>query len=551
MATPSIPYGLLKERNPTINLAYWDELWALYAGGTTLLDDSGIMLRLFPRHNAEDPKIYRERKRRACYTNHSGALIDYVVAALIADQIMVEAKGKDGEFWEGWIADVSPPGGDKMTASQLVKIQIAYALIFRCSWTLVDLPNVGVELETEGEQEEAGALGVYAKPCDPRCVVDWEDGPDGQLEWVLLKFVDRPRESPLEPRIWIRERYYLYTRTTWASFEVKYHDSAEFRKAHRAGLVTGKEVERPEDKAPIPGTAGSHTFGRVPMIRTVLPEGLWAMNKLHSLARAYFNRESALGWTLEHAHFQTLYEFVDNQLPGIDSGVTEGGIEDNPDRALAQTRGIGYVQVRKQGDKAEYVGPDTSAFKDMMASMKSLRDELHRILYQLALAVENSAGAMARSGESKAQDKGTLSVILKELGRIGREFLTEVIETGAAGRGSEINVTVKGLEKFEDQSATDVVTHAMMAEGISIPSPTFQRKLKALVARVLVGAECSEEDAQTIEDELETFITADQFAQPFAPPDPLDEDQDDEQADTKPPDSRGNSAGAGRTATQR
>ena len=396
-----MPYGMLCHRRADVDLEYWEEIWALYAGGEDLLRRPAVLKRLFPQHTAEDPEIYSERRARAGYTNYAGATVDYVVAGLMADPVKPEVKGADASFWEGWVEDLSAPRGKAMSLSELLACHVRNALLFKSAWTLVDLPDVGPELEPRslGEQEAAGALNVYAKPIDPRCVMDWEQSDDGELEWVLLRFRDVRRSSLMRPRVRVVERFYLYTPGDWTLFLVEY-DDPELCKEYR--ITPEKGYEKPGDDALIDGKSSRHTIGRVPLIHTEIKDGLWMMNKIHSLAKRHFNRENAHDWALLKALFPVLYEFLGPEIPGIDSPVPEQ--QQDPDRAVKQPRGIGYIQTRGADDDARYVGPETSAFDHALEALKALRDELHRVVYQLALATENSKASVLRSGGLRDRD---------------------------------------------------------------------------------------------------------------------------------------------------
>lgn len=526
MKTTSVPYGLLNFDNPGIDREYLSELWALYSGGRDLLKGEALN-RLFPMHTDEAAQVYMERKRRAQYTNHAGALVDFLASAMVSDPVQVTTEGGDTDFWEEFVKDLSPPGGKETSANQLVKRQIISALIFQCAWTLVDMPKVEGEADSEADQEASGILNVYAKSIDPRCVVEWEDGEDGDLKWALLKFVDMPREELAMPRILIRERYYAYTKERWYLWEVKYHDSDKFDKLKGDGLI-GEDIvklEKPDIKDKIEAREGMHSFEAVPLVRTELDPGLWAMNKLHSLAKSYFNRECAHTWFLLKSHFPILYEFLSGSAPGIDEAVDE--FKEDQNRSVSQTRGIGWVQTRSTDDRAEYVSPDVAAVSHMLEAQRSLRDELHRIVFQLALAVENTAAAQGRSGDSKAQDRMTMQVLLGELGRIGREFIKLVFTLASKGRKSpgEVKVVVKGLTEFTERSVSDLVEQVVSLEMANIPSPTFHQKLKSMLARAMVGHECSEEELETIVSELKAAITGDTF---LPLPAPSGEDLDDD-----------------------
>ena len=499
----AIEYRHLKARNPEYDPKYWRDLVALYAGGETLLRNEETMKRLFPRHAQERGEIYRERAARAFYVNYAGSIIDHLVAGLFTDPVRVEVEpeGRESEFYESFYKDCSPPRGRKLSWNNLLRKQILTALQCRRAWTLIDLPDMGPEFQAANvaEQREAGALDAYAVPLEPDQVVNWEFAESGELLWVLTLDETRRQLELGGDREMVTETYYYYTSTDWTRYVVKYS-------------LKDDDMLRPTDTDVIAPESGphAHTFGRVPIVLLDLDPRLWAMNRLESLARENFNKGSAESWAEYKALYAQLYEFLAPELAGVDGVVNEH--QEDPARGVNQPHGIGYAQIRGNLDKAEYIGPDTSAFAIAQKSLDRSKDEMHRVLYQMALATDNTAAALGRSADSKALDRSMVTVLLLALGAVIREHTEESYEMVAHGRGDEdLEFEVSGAEKFDPATVQSLVEQAMELEGVSIPSPTFQRRFKFSVARRVLGDEVSEDDLSQIRDELETNITGEQF----------------------------------------
>jgi hypothetical protein len=263
----------------------------------------------------------------------------------------------------------------------------------------------------------------------------------------------------------------------------------------------------PKERTPVPMVAaGVHTFGRVPLERFELPDGLWAMAKLEGPAREHLNKRCALSWGEIQTLLPELYEFL---------GPEEGGImpisenQENSARALSQTRGQGYVQVRGAADKAEFIGPDSAPFTHVMKSCDNVRDEMHRITHQMALSVDNSAAALGRSGDSKAQDKAATGVILTAVGILVRLHAEAILNLVSLARGDSELIGIwsaSGMEKFDGVQVSDAIKEAIDIDLLGIESPTFRRLHRFSVCRLILGDDATVDDLDSIKEELEKNI---------------------------------------------
>lgn len=494
-----VSYGVLKETNPEWDGDFWRRCHALYAGGKTLLGDDQVMKDLFPPHLTEDPQVYRERKRRAYYIPYAGEIVDAIVAALTSQPLTMSAEpeAKDAEFWEKFYQDVSRPGGKKFSFNQLLRTQILTALTKRTAWTLVDLPNTDpASFPNRAAQEASGALDPYACIIAPEAVLDWEEDDSGELAWVLVKATHKRRDGLAAKRNKTREEFTYYTREGWARYVVEYEDG-----------------HAPKDDAEVPlESSGAHSFGKVPAVRLCLPEGLYALGKIESIATAHLNKRNALSW----AEYKSLFPVPVAYLgpPNAMNPVTE-----DEERATNQKHGPGFMRVMGHEDRMEYFGPDAGPFAVAAEDLDKLRDEMHRVLHHMALSVDNSGAALQRSADSKAIDQAAAAVVLKALGGYIREHATEVYALVSAARGMGVDAdagatwTAHGMDSFDDATSTQMVEEAVNLEGVRIPSATFQVRHKLALAKKLLGPDAQDEKlVKKIEAELEASITQEMFA---------------------------------------
>lgn len=505
--TSGLTYGVLRQTSPCYDAGYWRRLRAFYKGGKHLLRDKELMAEVFPRHRDEIDEVYKERCKRAFYMPYAGEIVDHILAALTAEPLVATLEGaEEGEplpdFYDGFVKDCSPPGGEEVSINQLVRKAMLEAMQVQCAWVFYDAERVvgpdgqPLKFYSRADEIKAGASKIYADLLLAETVIDWEEGPNRELEWAVIHTMECKRGGLAGRRDTVTERWVYWTPVDWEKFEIKYPKS-----------------KPPRDEDPVTRVDGAfHTHGKVPLRRLILPDGLWVMEKLEGLAREHFNKRSGLSWAEFQSLFSELYEFLGPEVSS--KGAIIGENQEDPGRALAQTRGQGYVQVRGKDDEAKFVGPDSSSFAQALASCTDVRDEMHRVTHQMKLSVDNSAAALTRSGESKAHDKAAETVVLTYLGLLCREFLKGLMKDVSTAR-KELELVerwdVKGMEKFDDVATSDVVDQAVLLEGVSIPSPTFQRRFKSNLARAVLGSEASPEDLEQIEAELEKNVTDDQY----------------------------------------
>lgn len=529
-----IEYRALQKRHAECDLEYWRELRALYEGGKALLRNPEILDKIFPRHADEPQGIYEERKRRAFYVPQLSTVIDKIIAELACDEIKMappgQVKGEPVElddFWQAYLKDCSPPGGERQSFGELTLEQARTGLLLGRAWTLDEMPaSPEVAPTSEGEQRAAGQLRAYSCQVPPECVLDWDDGKDGALRWAKTCFVARHQEDPFTPRVLVHETYTVYTADRWFRFEVVY-DADQARQG-------GDTLRKPQPQDKVPSAAeGQHSFARVPLIRMRVPPGLWAGNKLHSLAIEYLNKSCGLSWAEYKALFAQLYEFLAPALPGIDSPINEH--QEDSARARRQPRGPGLVQERGSEDRAEYVSPPTESFEHAAKGIDRVEEAMYRVMYQMALAEDNSGAVIRRSADSKEIDHSVSRIIARAVGKQARAHAVDVVDTAAIGRGDmkpgAEGWTASGMEGAEDGDVGVRVEQAVVLEGVAIPSPTFQRVWKKGLARRLVAGDATEEELRLIDDEIEENVTAEDHSGAPAPakvePEPDDDDQDE------------------------
>ena len=490
LSTGAMPYKVFTVRHPEYIKDYWCRTRAFYKGGPALLEDDTVMAKVFPRHNGETDRVFKIRKGLAHYINYAGEIIDHMIAKLTSDPARPFADQDLDEFYEEFFENTAPEGARPVSLEMLVRKAFIEAQQTKHTWILADMnPADREEMpDSLAEQERSGALNVWTTLIPAESVIDWEEDVNGNLQWALVAYVSRKRRNLNSGRDMVKEEYFLYTAQGWTKWVVEY----------------------PEDRPPNPremiplDSVGSHSFGRVPLIKLELPDGLWAGAKLESLAREHFNKRNALAWAEYKSLLPVLYEFHAPPDPLL------AGPAADDNRAVNQTRSVAHVQERHSGDRVEWVAPDPGPFQHTLDSVNSTKDEMHRIIHHMALSSDNRNNSLAKSAESKDRDENALDVVLETLGQLGRDKLRELLKLVSVGRGDEINWMISGMSNFASVKTSHVLNQeAVLDTTIQIPSGTFKARRKFALAKRLLGDTVTESELETIRQEIELFYEQD------------------------------------------
>lgn len=474
--------------------AYWEELEALYHGGEKLTRAyeiknnraGGVLTRILPRHATEAMDIYEKRLQRAVYINHSGSILNYLIAALGQDPARIVT---EDEWLNLWSLDVCD--GRSLTAESISSFMSKQALdwlVYGISWALCDVPKIETVVEpiSLGEQNELGMRDAYVIRYSPLNVTDWEMR-DGKLIYAktFCEYKRRVAEGNLKAGM-VKE-WTLYTPTQWQRWEyVK---------------VEGEQVKTDPDATLV--AQGSLTT--MPMVCSRVATPLWLMDALRSVVGEQLRQRSNVAWHEANALIQDLWEFIDEQA----AVPTFGDKPDDTGSSKTDNYGPGWVHKRKSGDRVEYISPKSDIYRYALESIKETREEVYRICYSQSLALGNSGAAMSRSEGSRTLDKEAERVIVAELGRYAKAASCKIIETVMAMRGdtdAEDKFVVEGFEEFSQKEDDSIIASAEIVERIRIPSQTFERKFKLRIAKVVLGPDATDELMAEIANELEDNI---------------------------------------------
>ena len=494
----SAPYSKFQVRHPSYDLENWEQLECLYKGGKDLLGNKRVMDKIFPRHRGEHELIYQERRDCAHYLPFAGEIVANTVMGVFSDPMTIGMEAEDDqlpEFYQELVRDVSRPGKqNECSMDEFVAKMLLCAMIKKCAWAQIDLPRVDGNFTDQGAEDNAGARRVYMVYMDPENVIDWEEDEDGDLLWAITKKTTNKRTSPDGDRSQITEEFTVFDRDGFQIFEISY-----------------KEDTPPDDKSRVALIdEGTRTFGCVPLHRLDLPHSLWGMNKMDSACRALLRDLNSLEWAVRQSLHQELYEFLGQETADLMKRVGEA--QKDSRRAVNQRRGQGHVQTRGSDDRAEYVGPAVDGFDFAMRLVEMHRDEMHRVNNQSGVNTDTTAASKQQSAEAKREETASAENLYREVGKVVREFVRDLLQAAAVGRSDELGeIEVKGMSKFNERSTEGHLENALLVHGMMIQSPTFDRALKLDVVKVHGADSLSQSQMDDIEKELEENIREEDF----------------------------------------
>lgn len=451
---------LLNQTHPDYCRSDIDLREALYEGGKDFHRHIGTFL---PKHGVEADDVWTERKQRAYYLNFVGPIVDYIAGALFTPPATLAVEGGDEAYWSAVAKDCDGQGTDW---SALWKEALVDALTNQSAWIRIDLPPVaGVEPRSRAEQEQAGLLAAYLVRYEPEDVINWGSDRQG-LSWVVIRRCESEQEGPVaeQRKIWRWTAIDRTTVRTWTWTPTK-----------------DKPAPGDEDEA-IEQPPIAHGFGRLPIVRLELPHGLWVVNKLYDPAVELFRELNAHSWALfKSAHAMPVIK----RKWGGDGPVV----------------GTGYYYQLEPEDSFEWSEPPGGSYAALETSVVRLRDDLYRVVQQMAQAQGTSAAQAAKSGDSKQMDHLALTVMLGAYAALVRDAMGEAVELLAAGRGEDVTYRLGGMDGWAELGLAELLAVITMAVPL-VPSATFRRLSQQQVADRVLGDRATEEDRKAITDEL-------------------------------------------------
>lgn len=445
----------LDQTNPCYDAERWAELEALAKGGKKF---HALIDRFLPQNPMEPDLRYGVRKKRAKYYSYTGAIINLYVSWMFAAGFEAKAyeRGSSDPLNEvdSWYGEFQEDVGNETTLKAFMKERFRDAMTMSKAVWLAELPPKPDDVEvTDKATYDSLKLG-HAKLCkiDPAALLDWEEDDDGELIYCVIKseWVERP--SPMAKRDLCVEQWKIYDRTNVATYELRYQKNSPPSRRDAAQLVSNTV----------------HGFQKVPVIRLCLPEEMCIGEQTYDAQISHFQLDNALSWAIS----ATCYPVPVWKLENADT---------------QPTMGVGYAVFIGKDDSLEWSTPPADAYDVIARNRDSKRDEIFRIVHQMAQGLDNNAETVGRSAESKEIDAAATRIMLNAYGEIIGKAIEETYELISEARGDDdYEWSVEGFSGYDTATASTLLANIEKAKSLGIPSNIFQREISKKAALSLV-----------------------------------------------------------------
>lgn len=435
--------------------AMWARHRDLYVGGEPLKANAAQYLE---RRQKEPGDVYAERLGRVFYENYIGSIIDWYAATLFRREPVLLLKTDDpaAKRFLNAFADDCDLKGTSLT--DYYRRHFISMLVNGVAYTLVDLPRTGTEAASRAEEEATGSARAYLVSYGPEQLTNWSTDDRGHLESAVL----RTTYLRAEEDRWVPE-------TQW-----RYYDRERFEVHVRRG-------EQGELRVIDGGRHALAHCGRVPLVESRLPEGLWLMNKAGLLQLEHFNKSNALSWALAMGLFA---------MPVIYS-------EREWDQMVGESY---YIQLGPQ-DRFGWTEPDGKVYQIAAENLQRLQQEIYRVCFLMQQA--GSATGAVQSGLSKQRDYAVTQEVLRAYGDTVKESMRRTLQAVCTARGDEVELAVSGLDQFDIGDFRAELEDAEYLLRLGIASPTLRTEVHQRLAQKYLG-----DAPQRVKDQIAREIAA-------------------------------------------
>lgn len=488
-----LAYGRMKQRHDDYDGRRMQELHDLYEGGYAVQKRAKDYLRIL---TSEHQSRYEDRVLTTAYIGYFGQVVEQFTSDLFAQPLSIMTPADDDnpktpgeppdDFYKEFETDCDLRG---TAFVDLMKDVMTTALVQRAAFVCVDAPRPDPQVPTPASRAEEEARGdrLYAYEVSPREVIDWREDDRGGFKWLVINRVEHERESPEELRDDVRECFLVWRMVggfaAWQEYEIRY---------------PADKPPKPEASVtPVQETPQVTKFKRIPILRMRLPKGFWVGNICGPAQKEHWQRRSCLVNAEQRSCVPIPYVKRGPQAPAK-GGAIPDDIVDDPQRGtdpVSRFHKDGHVELGSE-DEIGFAEPEGKCLAQIAKELDELKDEILRVVHQMAAAVKPSAGAMGRSAQSKQQDGKATALVLRALGRIVREYALLVYRTMADALGhGETHWVANGLDNYEVINREEIIAEAVSMALIDIPSETFAVTYAQQIAeKLLTGV-----DPQTLD----------------------------------------------------
>ncbi|RAM49095.1 MAG: hypothetical protein C6Y22_24620 [Hapalosiphonaceae cyanobacterium JJU2] len=155
------------------------------------------------------------------------------------------------------------------------------------------------------------------------------------------------------------------------------------------------------------------------------------------------------------------------------------GVDDDDDDPLQDRKmGDGYYLTLKTNQSITSFERSGASIQTAISYRAEVKRDIYDVLQQIAMSAADGASIIARSGESKAEDRRPEEILLERYGQVVKEFIVQVLKPAAIARGEIVDWQVTGYDEFLGFSITELLTDMEGIATANILSPTFKKEIQ-------------------------------------------------------------------------
>ena len=443
---------------------YWQTLTYVVDGGDRMTVDE--KLNLLPNPDGRPLEVMEERAKLASYCNKIAPILTRFNSELF--RCPGVPVGSDDPFWSNEFFPcaglIDADDDARSSFSSILRESMMMALTTGKAIAQVDV-KAGMNSQSLADQKASGELNPYIVLHPRTALWDWDCGLNGFTFTKIHQFrVFRKawHSAPIPEHI-----FTIYYRQGEAIYTSKYivRKIPKGKPISQMPFIDGCDrkdvtIEAVLEDQPIFNMGGKFEY---PIVTLTLPRSLWMASQLFDCQRSYFNQTAAL----EYALYTNNYS-----IPIIT------GVDDESDDPLRGKRvGDGYYLTLKTGQGITSFERSTSTVDNAIKYRSEIKRDIYDILQQIAMSASDGAAIIARSGESKKEDRRPEEILLERYGQIIKEYIIQILNCAAIAHREVVQWDVVGYDDFLGFSMAELLTDMEGIEGANIPSPTFNKEI--------------------------------------------------------------------------
>lgn len=448
----------------------------------------------------EQWKKYLQRWERLNPLSYVTLFINHLVGKVCEEAPRLTGKDQT-DLPDGFDEWVDAPNSNRKSLNdigmQLLQDLCVYG---KAGWMLFD----------RGADDAAEETGLGSMPCveafaGPEILYEQRDD-DGCLEYVVVKKERTVRDFPDAP--YILRTYTYLDRDYWQEWQV-----AIDRKTTTS--ISGKKrkqttTEAQDGDLEITGF-GDHGLGQVPFVLVDLPVGMWIMDMLGQWQVEVINFESQLSYNKTlHSNTQLLFTSPKSGDAATFNKVLGAG-------SIVPLAGGASGAGEDVSEKLEELKRDSSPMQFLADDQKRLISDGFRIVSMIAVDPD-TVGTLARSGESKKEDRKNNDTQLVRYGSVLRNAVQQLVDLAlifqSKGEEPKVSIDVQGYDTFSAEDLADIWANVTTVKELNLGSPTLISEASIAPALRMLGDDVTEDVKKKVTDELRAAKGGDPIVKP-------------------------------------